>query len=254
MLKQLQRSPEDLIRCWEEILFLTVFNSVCFQASWNPGEIPEVPHLSQTSPQLIRIIHAYQLLRVQPVHLFSLFEIRLVLDCSWDDLRAAICPLQEMFQEDEAALKRFCATVMNPARMRELCPDTTLGKIAEGCMRLVNSDIHQLAHKHGPPVGWSFILRLCPPSSELLNWLRQSSRSKIISRWRRIKDYPRIELYNITQWLETFPDRPVDVITQFKYDPLDKNDSLNEEYPLDEDAKNRILYAWDEWKEEAGWW
>ncbi|KAJ7627676.1 hypothetical protein DFH06DRAFT_1227827 [Mycena polygramma] len=215
--------------------------------------MPEVSWVwPETPPQLIRIIHVYRLLRVRGLF-FPLFDVRLVLDCSWDDLRATICPLREMFREDEAALERFCTAVLYPARMRQLHPDPNLEKLAEGCMRIVNSDVDQLPDKIGSPGGWSFILRSCPPSSELLNGLRQISRSKITSRWRLYPEYPEIDLYNITQWLETFPDRPVDLITRFKYDPLDKDDPLNKEDPLDERRKNLIINAWDEWKKETGW-
>ncbi|KAJ6499567.1 hypothetical protein C8R47DRAFT_1211857 [Mycena vitilis] len=198
MAMQVQHSPEDLVRRWEDIHFLTVFDSVYEDLGRKPdGEIPE----AQISPQLIRIIHAYQHLRLPDYH-FPLFDIRLVLDCSWDDLRAAICPLRDMFQEDETALHTFCGAMLHRTRMRELHPEPNLEKIAKGCMRVVNSDFHQLFDNLGPLGCWSFILRSCPPSSDLLNGLRQISRSKILSRWGRHQDYIKTELYNITQWLE----------------------------------------------------
>lgn len=93
--------------------------------------------LLQTSPQLIKVLHGYALLDEWPGLFISLFDIRLVLDHSWDELRTIICPLRGITGENTAALKKLFTYASHPTRIRELHPDPTLWDLANGSMRLM---------------------------------------------------------------------------------------------------------------------
>ncbi|KAJ7165547.1 hypothetical protein C8R43DRAFT_986762 [Mycena crocata] len=250
-----QQSPEDLIQQWEDYHLMAVFDNICAEAAReardNEKEMQGILRVFETSPQLTRIIHAYRLL-ITGNFFATLFEIRLALDYSWEELRLAICPLREMIQEDEKALKQLVTSVSHPTNVRELYPDRTLENMAKHCLRCIKSNIHLLPNESRAPGDWSTILRSCPASSDLLNELRQISRAQITSRTFTVK----LELYNITQWLETFADRPVDLITRFQYDPWDKKDPLNRRNPWEPDLKETadfIVHSFDRWKEQTGW-
>jgi hypothetical protein len=102
--------------------------------------------LSQTSPQLIRILHAYTLLydskRNQNP---ALYEICHVLHHLWDELRAIICPIRASIGEDETALERHFLAVSHRTRIHVVHPDPTLGVIASSAMRVMAKlTVHQL--------------------------------------------------------------------------------------------------------------
>lgn len=63
---------------------------------------------NRISPQLIKILYVCGVLAKKehgsPPH-HRLWSIRLLLDLSWDELRAVICPLREILADDKALLR-----------------------------------------------------------------------------------------------------------------------------------------------------
>ncbi|KAJ7133650.1 hypothetical protein C8R43DRAFT_1022684 [Mycena crocata] len=259
---KIQQTPENLLQQWKDYRLMAVFDSVCREISRDGikrnQEIQQV--LLQPSRQLILIVHAYRLLSAGR-YFISLFDVRLVLGFSWEELRLAICSLPEMMQKDETVLGKFILSVAHPTRIRKLHPDPTLEDIAKRCLRLVQNFDQLPGHHHGGrsgPPHWSFILRSCPPSSDLLKELRQISRSQVTSPVDALEEVE-TDLHNIRQWLKTFTflHRPVDLITRFEYDPSDKDDALNqfESYSPSDAARIRkeADHAFDQWEKETGW-
>jgi hypothetical protein len=126
--------PEELIHCWEDYKFM----GRCEEA-WIQTELPNVhiyrnwdSIMSQMSPQLIRILYIY---KVYPHNRFGvhslLVRIHLIMGISWDELRAAICPLREILGEDPELLRRLLQD--NILRFRQLLTlyfdETFLGRL-----------------------------------------------------------------------------------------------------------------------------
>jgi hypothetical protein len=104
----------------------------------NAGGLQDIHQvLSQASPRLIRVLQAYTLLydpstdRVVPV-----FDIRAVLNYSWDEMRIVICTLRGITGENESELGQVLESV-HPTHIRALCPESTLRDLAGGSMQLM---------------------------------------------------------------------------------------------------------------------
>jgi hypothetical protein len=113
----------------------------------NTEEMQEVKQvLAWMSPLLMRLLHAYPLLYDLGLRQFpALWELRPVLDQSWDELRTVICPLRELVGETNTALERLFFSISHQTRVHELHPDPTLGYMAHGAMwTMTNLTTHQL--------------------------------------------------------------------------------------------------------------
>jgi hypothetical protein len=131
---QINPRPQGLIDLWEDYNFVQWCD---FIWSCRPSyEAKESHHynkiLSQTSPQLIRILQAY---RLAGCNHDSLLNIRLMLNLSWDKLRRAICPLHELIGDNDQRIWDLLDSTSDPALPRT--PQCILGH----CLR---SSVHFL--------------------------------------------------------------------------------------------------------------
>ncbi|KAJ7214088.1 hypothetical protein GGX14DRAFT_444977 [Mycena pura] len=242
--------PKDLIQLWEDYNFMSLCADIWMEATekttTNEEEIHHV--VSQISPELIRILHAYPLLynRALGQHP-ALDEIRLVLDCSWDELRTVICPLRVSVGEDERALKALFLSVSYRTRIHELHSSPTLGDMAAGAMQVMtNLTTHQLPRGyHATAPVWGCVLRSCPPCPDLLRTLRETESAAAISD--PMRPLNKWNVHNVIEWLKTFPEPSWDLITRIQNLLPDSGDERG--YSLDEDPES----LWVAWKERTGW-
>ncbi|KAJ7830230.1 hypothetical protein B0H14DRAFT_3464983 [Mycena olivaceomarginata] len=191
------------------------------------------------------IIYAYTLLTAP-----WLFNIRLVLDYSWAELRTAVCSLREIFGEDEAAIQSFIRFISHPSWMRKLHPDPTLWGMAERSLWLANNDIREPGAVCSPP-GWGRLLRTCTPSFDILHNLCESMRDG-----RNIE-----EAYNIQEWLKTFPDPPPALTAQFQETQRIITEAAEKAWATHhwghKTPKERWIdwmeEQWTDWKQRTGW-
>ncbi|KAJ7090129.1 hypothetical protein C8R44DRAFT_861333 [Mycena epipterygia] len=197
-LKKAQPSPADLIQLWEDYIFMLWCDEVwtlggkTMGGTANAAELQDTHRVvSQVSPQLIGVLQAYPLL-YSSTALAQLFDIRAILNYSWDELRTFICPLRGI--------------TAHHTRIRALFPDSTLHDLAAGSMQLIKKiGSHELPREFYPSTfSWSCVLRACPPCPCLLQSLHEAQCTSFSD-----PDLYK-ELHNVIQWLKTFPQPPLD--------------------------------------------
>ncbi|KAK7056133.1 hypothetical protein R3P38DRAFT_2850503 [Favolaschia claudopus] len=249
---KMEEAPIDLVQTWEENCFAARFNAECIRgiALSHTIEVEVADTLdyirSITSPELIRMMHMYRLFSL------SIAEHGTAVEClhgahivlkahglSGKEVRAAICALRNEFG-DSVPWRSLFRSISYPPRIRDLHPDPSLEIVVRWCLE-------ELPRQRNVWIipAWSYVLRSCPPSPELLKALRasQGSLTSYISREMIFWDYgvpsENHHWHNILQWLQTFPDPPSDMI-QYVTDQLPADSVENEE-------------LWMSWKEFTGW-
>lgn len=110
------------------------------QQSHNYHEI-----LLQASPQLTRILRAYRLgvfFRGSSTDFSAIpLRVRLLLDLSWDELRAAICPLREIIGDDKPALHELFPAALDETLFAEFNVDSVLWDFARSGLRVTKGVI-----------------------------------------------------------------------------------------------------------------
>ncbi|KAK7000283.1 hypothetical protein R3P38DRAFT_3057808 [Favolaschia claudopus] len=140
---------------------------------------------------------------------------------------------------DDSEWHTFLWSVAHPTRIRDLHPDPSLKVTAIWCL-----DEFPKKQNYFIPPSWSYILRSCPPTPDLLNALcrNQEPISSFIDNEIRNHSNP-ANLYhhwhNILKWLQMFSDPPVDMLEFVK-------NHLPADY-VEDDA------MWIGWKEYTGW-
>ncbi|KAF8203547.1 hypothetical protein K438DRAFT_1820351 [Mycena galopus ATCC 62051] len=241
--------PEDLIQLSEDYHFMDRCDEIWSQATKEKtrmeGEIHDV--VTQTSPELIRIFHAYPLLYdVKWGQGPILYKIRQVLDLSWDKLRAIICPLRESVGDNGEELERLFVSVSHRTRIRQLHPDPDLHNLTAGAMAvMMKLTTYQLPRQlRGTAPFWGCVLRSCPPCPELLQTLSEAEEASAISDPRR--PYNKGNVHNVIEWLKTFPDPSWDLIARIQ-------DLLPESANKYQDVDDNPEEIWDNWKQWTGW-
>ncbi|KAJ7435433.1 hypothetical protein FB451DRAFT_272082 [Mycena latifolia] len=189
-------------------------------------------HLSHC-PQLLRIFQARKLLSRDKSLLFpdfslGLTDVRMLLDLSWEEMRAQIGSLRPIIGRDSC---QFGALLMFlPALCRELnglYPESLVSKeLAVGCIRLIqrigNGDLpmtfwthFERWEKHG--LEWGRHIRSSSPQSnpELLHELQE-----FLPPWEvfesGIYTLCPTDFYDVLQWLKTSPDPQQDLIERWQ--------------------------------------
>lgn len=171
------------------------WNAGRWKTQWQCNSCDDI--LLQMSPQLIRILHAYQVI---PDPGEGLFKIHVLLGITWDQLRAAICPLREIVGNDPIQLQEIPFNFAQSRFLGKLDSSTFWLELAMGGMRLLGEMVHTGWHEPRWIIeGWGFWLRSCPPSSALLKALSdigliKNSEIYLLGR-------PE-EIHNVLQWLK----------------------------------------------------
>jgi hypothetical protein len=97
--------------------------------------------LSQAPPKLAKILQSYKFASYGPTTCISLFNIRLLLNYSWDELREAICSLPSIMDCHPKALLKLIIAASDPLLLLELDFDVTLRELAFGCIRIIAQSV-----------------------------------------------------------------------------------------------------------------
>ncbi|KAJ7737215.1 hypothetical protein B0H14DRAFT_497334 [Mycena olivaceomarginata] len=226
-LKQDRPIPKDLIQVWEDYDFM-----LYCELAWKLETEIEVTAedwdqshkiLLQASPSLIRILQAVFLIQPPPtdhdiypevMHTKETFlcKIHMMLNISWGELRTVLCSLRPLIHGGEQLIKTMLIVALDPTLFPP-CFDSILWALACGSLnaiqQLLSSEIDNRIMWRFE--GWSFHLRLCPPSPELLQDLCVVEPVFMEAITWRPHDY-----YNIVQWLKAFPQHPLELISRFE--------------------------------------
>ncbi|KAJ7222942.1 hypothetical protein C8J57DRAFT_1482220 [Mycena rebaudengoi] len=189
-LKTFNPPPEGCIRLWENYTFMLR----CCEA-WSSHPPLQEQHSNcdniwpLLSPQLIKILQVCGLGAGTLKEGCNLMRIHYLLDMSWEELGAAICPLREIVGSDWALLSGLVHSNKTLLVQREQSP-FLLG-LAMGALRAAALPLEAYPHCVVTE-GCGLILRGCPPSDDLLQAL---SELKTVAM--TISD-----LKNIVQWLK----------------------------------------------------
>ncbi|KAJ7245802.1 hypothetical protein C8J57DRAFT_1361740 [Mycena rebaudengoi] len=209
LLENIGNPPEDLVQLWEDYQFMdSLQNHIC-EVLNSPQTDDNGSCLSAEDFQMLsqcallpRILQVYIL---GPINYMSLFKIHHLLDISWADLRAAMCPLRYITgRADREGMRRLLWFVA-----QHLSPEITIGQLslelAQGCVKLMKRGKWHF----NLTVPWGCFIRSSPHSLELLHDICQVSFDP-----HELKGLPNsVENYhNTLQWLKAFPDPPQDFI------------------------------------------
>ncbi|KAJ7907399.1 hypothetical protein B0H13DRAFT_2018805 [Mycena leptocephala] len=224
-LKEIHPLPEDLIHRWEDYRFMHLYEHfedriACSlidardewaperpMAGWAPSvrtihalrarmnsglqaTIEAFQKLLSQSPHLIRFLQAQRLLSVDWSITINLFQIRIALDLSWDDVRECICSLRPLITEESDFLYSYLA-----------------GGFIRLMQRIENGDLPMMFWSQLRPSEWHIRewgrhIRSSPQSHpELLRELHQ-----FIPPWDVFSDEENrlepVEFYDVVQWLK----------------------------------------------------
>jgi hypothetical protein len=138
---------EDLINVWENYAFMALF-----EESSHPTNVAKEPQstnvfgaVSQKSPQVKRILHAYILFAnctstsdsFRRSDSFGmgrriLLRIRILLGLSWDELKAAICPLRDIVCDDTLRVTELLTLNSNETFFQRVDSDSLLLELQRG--------------------------------------------------------------------------------------------------------------------------
>ncbi|KAJ7846807.1 hypothetical protein B0H13DRAFT_1907555 [Mycena leptocephala] len=180
--------------------------------------------LSHAPPQLMRILHAY---RIATYKHNILLNIHLMLDVSWDELRKAVCSLRSSIGTNMDGLRELLNYASNPTVRPKLHSGSILIDLALGYLRVMKSI---LTHR----LPWGF---WCTYVNTVNLWEPQFFNDVLVE-WHSPDDF-----HSIIQWLETFPEPPLALMTHLQHhlDMMVLDLQINSE---------RFQESWTEWKED----
>ncbi|KAJ7822895.1 hypothetical protein B0H14DRAFT_2827605 [Mycena olivaceomarginata] len=203
-IKKFQPLPAHLVHLWEDYTFMALCDDV-----WSAAEARDTRQssngyqiLSQTPPQLIRILSVYKVfpdMTKLGTGTRFLLQIRLLLGMSWEELRVAICALRVILGNDRKRLHRLLTANLNDTVWGAFDSKGLLIELARGGLRLLETMINSEEPFERSCRGWGFFLRYCDPSSDLLEGV---SRIELASRGRTIGLGAPEDLHNALQWLK----------------------------------------------------
>ncbi|KAJ7821022.1 hypothetical protein B0H14DRAFT_3146902 [Mycena olivaceomarginata] len=206
-LKRSRPLPEDLIRLWEDYRFMSSCEFIWQKSGTRGGWLTKkdrsrYQRVLSASPSLIRVLQAIECCRE-----ITLFEIHILLDFSWDELRMVICSLCSLMGNERKDIEKVLLVALEvfPAR------DSISWDLACGSMRALWQILEgELDFNVGWQLsGWSRYLGSCPPSRDLLQDLQD-----IEPALRR--GFLVYERSQIVQWLKTFPEPPQQLISRIE--------------------------------------
>ncbi|KAJ7141908.1 hypothetical protein C8R43DRAFT_1016809 [Mycena crocata] len=215
-LTKIRPVPQDLIQLWEYYYFLSLFTPMATRAV-PLSETSDYGMTLQACPQLCRYLHAFRIVSSWPyTQTRQFFDIRLLLDWSWDEVMAAFSPLREILGSEEAEVAALLKWTIKagPPPFRSLCSRFTLRELALNCLNILKRLITKELPKQfaGCISTWSHLLSSCAPSSDLLSALELVSPESYL-----VDHYRGEELLNIVEWLKTFPRPPPGLTARYDY-------------------------------------
>ncbi|KAJ7097683.1 hypothetical protein C8R44DRAFT_859837 [Mycena epipterygia] len=243
-LKKIEPFPQDLINLWEESYFMLSCHRIWIQTTHVLDQMnPFNQVVLRPSPQLLRILHAYTHLADYADAWSSgsqlhINNIRNLLDLSWEELRAAICPLKSLLGGQRNSIARLLAYTLDPT------PGSFLVRsdLAHGFMHIIRKccTTKRQSWFHTLTCSWGRHVRSCPPCPDLLqNLCNMESDLKTIPT--DLLGYYMNDFHDLVQWLKTFPEPPLRLIIDFEHH-LERAINL---------ANNRNQYTFDYL--ETGW-
>ncbi|KAJ7489264.1 hypothetical protein FB451DRAFT_1125557 [Mycena latifolia] len=225
LLKEIRPQPQDLIQLWEDYCFM-LLNADLWGDTYerrgnvSHGQLDHCQMVLQACPQVSRYFHAFRLvfnkweLNSRPL---GIFDIRLLLNWSWDDTIAAFSRLRAILGPNSSQKVRGLLTYVFSADSvlsRKFCSSLTLRDLARTCLRtmkrlVANNFRWEPIHRS---IGvWTYLLRSCPPCPDLLDELALVSSSGHIFHYFAVDD-----IYNVVQWLKMFPQCPAELIARYE--------------------------------------
>ncbi|KAJ7735201.1 hypothetical protein B0H16DRAFT_134015 [Mycena metata] len=182
----------------------------------------------------------------------QLFFIRILLDISWDDMKAAICLICPILGEEDSKFKEMLLVL--PTLCAEIYPESfTSRDLALGFLRIMRKipycdlslEFWTNFNKYGI-LHWGQHVRSSPHSSlRLLHELH-----KFVPHWDVSFDEPSsgdyqpglhpIEFHDVVQWLKASPNSPIELIERWK-GYLEQSRSKWPEKPIKEDLTDESL-------------
>ncbi|KAF7369733.1 NACHT domain-containing protein [Mycena venus] len=222
-LKKFSSMPEGLIHLWEDYSFMGLCDEAWSGFESTDEQQSDICHdiLTQTSPQLIRILYAYRALSTagMPTLYWYLFRIHFCLGLSWEELRAAICPLRTLLDDDEARLREVLGAFTSDhpfsvtVDLNSLFLELATGSL---CFTRAVMNCQMPSWFRWSATGWGFFLRSRPPSPDLL-WEVGEIESAVRDHSHRIGGLQAEDLHNAVQWLKTFPRPPFELIDRYQH-------------------------------------
>ncbi|KAJ6471530.1 hypothetical protein C8R45DRAFT_1218108 [Mycena sanguinolenta] len=225
-LKNNPSAPSDVILLWEEYTFMVSIDSIHGNTRG-----PSVEHIISPSPELLRILVG--LVR------WYLPKLRTRLDLTWSDLRSTLCSLQPKFLPDEYVLIHQPDTVY-PWAARDLAlqlirkmvknhidtdggvnPSASRDAVSQynGKPYFPNLEQAHIESQHDLASDISYFVRLSPPCPALYRELWSIPPSEIWSSWPSGNKL----IHNVSEWLESFPDSTMELITFWQQAVPDDN-------------------------------
>ncbi|KAJ7266135.1 hypothetical protein C8J57DRAFT_1718130 [Mycena rebaudengoi] len=166
------------------------------------------------TPQLLRIFQLCQLLQSTHFGGLGFPAMRIVLDLSWDDMRAVIRSLHEITAEEPTEVPIMSLT-LNTLCQENAIQSLVCKDIACGFIRLVQ----QMGKPNVNVSLWGQYIRSSPHSNpELLCGLRRLvSPQGLPGISQAIKLSGPFEFHDVLQWLKSFRDPPMDLIEQWEH-------------------------------------
>ncbi|KAK6988690.1 hypothetical protein R3P38DRAFT_276526 [Favolaschia claudopus] len=190
-------ASETLIKEWQDYMSLIEFNNYC-NANYSTktlGQTSESPPVQQHPDELLRIVQVNLVLGFESQNDVSLYTIRRVLDYSWEDMRSFLLPICSKPDSEREAL---LMEALHPSCILRCFSDETQWVIAKQCLELA---IEDEKHPAWFPF-WSFLLRACSPSQDLLQCIMKLAETD------ELGELERVDCHNIRSWLKTNRDCP----------------------------------------------
>lgn len=116
--QEIRPCPEDLIQCWEDYSFMGVYDQIYHDSALKHKPlVPSLPDKISTGPLLHQCrelfsrspqtLHLFQVRQLISYRLVLLFDIRTLLNLSWDEMRVAICWMPSILGEEPEKIHQF---------------------------------------------------------------------------------------------------------------------------------------------------
>ncbi|KAJ7248350.1 hypothetical protein C8J57DRAFT_1724212 [Mycena rebaudengoi] len=245
LLENIGNPPADLVQLWEDYKFMeSIEDTIIGELGYPQSDNGNLGLSTKGFPQLSRCVLLPCLLQTYILghgtkYILSLINIHLLLDISWTDLRATMCPLRHIIGcADPEAVHRLLCFVTH-----HLSPETVIRQLS---MDLVRGFIGLIKDKGkwvrnlGYP--WGRLIRVSPHSMELLQDMCQVSFSP--DELKRGENSPE-NYHNTLQWLKAFPEPSQDVIEVWKQYLIVA--SKRYEYRWQNNPQYDLETEWREW-------
>ncbi|KAJ7251607.1 hypothetical protein C8J57DRAFT_670145 [Mycena rebaudengoi] len=172
LLENIGNPPEDLVQLLEDCQFMATLEYTILRELKSPPTIDN--HSGLSADGFLLLSQCALLPCILQVYILGYYpsgetecllsDIHILLDISWVDLRAAMCPLRHMVGcANPEGVRRLLWFVAKHLSTKATITQLSL-ELAQGCVRLIKKGQHWKL-----PVPWGYFIRMSPHSSELLH-------------------------------------------------------------------------------------